>query len=103
MNPLHTPVRHDLAVLLKELKYGRPARDQIWLDEKIKELKGDTRTTSYSGWVGGMSRDGAERAAKQIATALEEALTEMMTACPDEQDLERARAAFAAALTEEGE
>jgi hypothetical protein len=26
-----------------------------------------------------------------------------MTACPDEQDLERARAAFAAALTEEGE
>ena len=37
-NPLRRPAMYDLSALLAELKFGRPAADQEWLDEKIAEL-----------------------------------------------------------------
>ena len=40
-NPLLSPEKYDLEVLLAELKWGRPAADQEWLDEKIAELRGE--------------------------------------------------------------
>lgn len=39
-NPLARPSHYPLDRLLKELKYGRSAKDQRWLDEKIAELIG---------------------------------------------------------------
>jgi hypothetical protein len=36
---LEAPQRYDLSECLRELKFGRPAADQIWLDERIKELE----------------------------------------------------------------
>lgn len=41
INPLRDPANHDLVDLLAALKFGRPAADQVWLDAKIAELKGE--------------------------------------------------------------
>lgn len=40
---LHAPARYELYELLEELKYGRPAVEQNWLDKKIKELKANRK------------------------------------------------------------
>lgn len=48
-NPLTNPANHDLAVLLRELKYGRPRDEQLALEywAKIAEKK------DYSGFNAG--------------------------------------------------
>jgi uncharacterized protein YdcH (DUF465 family) len=38
VNPLTAPANYDLATLLKELKFGRPANDQLLLQKWIDEL-----------------------------------------------------------------
>jgi predicted nicotinamide N-methyase len=37
-NPLLSPANHDLSILLAELKFGRPAKDQLIIDKWIKQL-----------------------------------------------------------------
>ena len=38
VNPLTAPANYDLATLLNELKFGRPANDQLLLQKWIDEL-----------------------------------------------------------------
>ena len=37
-NPLLSPANYDLSILLAELKFGRPAKDQLIIDKWIEEL-----------------------------------------------------------------
>lgn len=54
---LYAPARYNLQMCLNELKYGRPAEDQLFLERCIKVLDG--KTSSYSFIGGAMSFDSA--------------------------------------------
>ncbi len=43
-NPLKRPLAHSLIDIFKELKFGRPAADQIYLDKCIAELESQEKT-----------------------------------------------------------
>jgi hypothetical protein len=43
-NPLHRSAAHSLIDIFKELKFGRPAADQKYLDKCIAELESQEKT-----------------------------------------------------------
>jgi hypothetical protein len=49
VNPLTAPANYDLATLLKELKFGRPAESQMLLDKWIAELENELPKTYING------------------------------------------------------